>query len=350
MKQVLIDLYKSKNPYSGLGRFSICFAEEISKRRGLDLDFTFLLPSGSSMHFDDSIQIEYANFKKRILPILNKDYTIWHSLNQFPSHFPNRNTKQLLTIHDLNFLIEKAGKKRTKYLNQLQKNVDRADAISTISLHSKNVIEEFIDLKGKEVKVIYNGVEEANNKDIEKPKNVEESEFFFSIGIFNEKKNFHVLVEMMSYLPDKKLILAGDFETGYGKQVQELVKKKELSNQVVLLGKVKESEKNWLYQNCEALLFPSLAEGFGMPVIEAMNFGKPVVLSSSTCLPEIGGKEAFYFPNYDIESMAEFVTLKMNEYHSNQRIMSANLLSRGRSFSWETCITKYLELYSEIIQ
>lgn len=102
---LLIDLYKVKELYSGLGQFSYNYANELMRQLHPDLNITYLIPENFE-NYDkwDSVQ---ANLQKRYLPMFNKSYDIWHSLQQYPSHFPNKKSRFILTIHDLNFLYEK---------------------------------------------------------------------------------------------------------------------------------------------------------------------------------------------------------------------------------------------------
>ncbi|NCO55592.1 MAG: glycosyltransferase family 4 protein, partial [Bacteroidetes bacterium] len=172
----------------------------------------------------------------------------------------------------------------------------------------------------------------------------------FSIGIFKEKKNFHTLLSLMKSFEDYHLIIAGDNDTPYGKQVQKQINDLTLADRIILPGKINDNDKFWLYKNCEAFLFPSLAEGFGMPVIEAMNFGKPVFLSKFTSLPEIGGDSAFYFENFDEEYMSAFIKSKLTYYHENQTNISEQIKKHAEKFRWENCITQYIKLYNKIIK
>ena len=87
---------------------------------------------------------------------------------------------------------------------------------------------------------------------------------------------------MMEHLPELHLLIAGDDSTPYGRRVHQHVENSRSKNRIRLLGTVTDAERQWLYQNCQAFVFPSLAEGFGLPVLEAMNAGKPTVLAHRT--------------------------------------------------------------------
>lgn len=94
-------------------------------------------------------------------------------------------------------------------------------------------------------------------------------------------------------------------------------------------------------------MFPSLAEGFGIPVIEAMNFGKPVFLSSLTSLPEIGGQAAYYFENFDIDHMREVFDAGMDDYVENNRLET--IKQHASFFSWDRCADEYYKIYRKLL-
>ena len=183
--------------------------------------------------------------------------------------------------------------------------------------------------------------------DSKRPNYVNENPFFFSIGILSAKKNFHALLPLIEKFPDHKLIIAGKRDTSYGRHLQSLIDENHLESQVFLCGKVSDEVKYWLYNHCEALWFPSLAEGFGMPVIEAMLCGKPVFLSKQGSLPEIGGKHAFYWDNFDVQHMKEVVETGLVNFNGTPS-NKTQLIEYARHFNWEHCIKQYIELYQSI--
>ena len=372
MKKILIDVYKIKDPFSGLGQFSINYANEIISQKKRDFAIDFLIPDENSLKlispdagsivsslntgestaasdYISDVHYLHANLQKRYLPFLNRKYSIWHSLQQFPSHLPGKRGAWILTIHDLNFLIEKSQDKSDAYLLRLQRNVDNADYITTISRYTKGLIESNLDLKGKEVRVIYNGIAPNNRLALKKPAFIGDMKFFFTIGVFNKKKNFHTLIPVMQHFRDYNLIIAGNNDTVYGEEIRKEISKLGMENRIVLPGKISEEEKYWLYNNCEAFLFPSLAEGFGMPVIEAMKAGKPVFMSDFTSLPEVGGEAAFYFRNFDHSDMAFKIKSGLDAVSNNQDHFQKLFQINSQKFTWENCIKQYLELYSEIL-
>ena len=94
-------------------------------------------------------------------------------------------------------------------------------------------------------------------------------------------------------------------------------------------------------------MFPSLTEGFGIPVIEAMLLGKPTFLSTKTSLPEIGGNKAYYFENFKEEHMNSVFEHGMNDYYENNKVKE--IIEWAQQFSWEKASKEYIEVYKEVL-
>jgi glycosyltransferase involved in cell wall biosynthesis len=353
VKSIIIDVYKARGFFSGLGQFSYNFAQALMSAELpvelSDVKFTLLVPPGFKLGKKAGFDFVEAGFRHRYLSGLTQQYDLWHSLQQFPSHLPNRNTPQILTVHDLNFLVEKEGAKVEKYLNRLQKNVDRSVAVTTISNSTKEVLELNIDMKGRPVTTIYNGVKLNAHLGNRQPSYVTGEKYFFAIGVFTKKKNFDALLPMMKYFPEYKLVIAGENETGYGQFMRQQVNELGLDRQVIFPGKVSDEEKYWLYQHCEALMTPSLAEGFGLPVIEAMMVEKPVFLNPIKSLQEVGGPVANYFDSYEGQAMADQVSVQLAEHKIQNEANPDRLKTYATRFNWTTCISQYLALYSDML-
>lgn len=349
MKRVLIDLYKAKLPYSGLGQFSLHLADHLQKQPNSGFEFHFLFPTFEPQLIPSKRQFHKADWKRRHLPSFGTSFDLWHSLHQFPSHNPPPSTPQILTIHDLNFLVEKSERKAYKYLDRLQKNVNKASILTTISQFTKEEIIKHLELGDKKIHVIYNGIPRIDQVEKTPPKGIDKSPFLFTLGILSAKKNFHTLLPMMQQMPTLKLFIAGDHQTSYGTELKKNISSLGLEKQVVLLGKVSEQEKQWLYSECVAFVFPSIAEGFGMPVIEAMQAGKLVVCSDYSALPEIGGSVARYFRSFDPINMSKTVQNEIDVFNNNkiERVLEAQ--AYAQKFSWTQCSKAYIELYKEVL-
>jgi len=149
-------------------------------------------------------------------------------------------------------------------------------------------------------------------------------------------------------LKDFNLIIAGNKSDKYAKELEADVLTKGLQNKIILPGEISDDDKYWLYQNCEAFVFPSMYEGFGLPIIEAMNFGRPVFLSTYSSLPEIGNKYAFYWENFNSQYMSDIFREKMIEFSQNTDKQVA-MKQYAHQFTWEKNVEEYVRLYKEIL-
>lgn len=313
------------------------------------------MPLGASLRWRNQLHRRgMPAWLKKVNSYLVEKTNVWHVTDQDSDFWPlDGDTPVVLTIHDLNFLREsKSDRKIFKRLSLLQKKIDRASIITTVSQYCANEIQEFLDLKGKPIHVIYNGgVESFINQGhviTSKPFHFLRQPFLFVIGELTSKKNVHSLLPFIEHLPDYHLVLAGKNQTEYGRELLKEIKKRNLQTQVHAVGIIDDQHRAWMYEHCEALLFPTLTEGFGLPVIEAMLYGKPVFLSNCTSLPEVAGELGFYWKHFEPEYMVE-VFRKGIAYFKQHPELKKALKQRALSFSWQTAAEKYLSIYRSLL-
>jgi L-malate glycosyltransferase len=348
--QVLADLGKLKKFYSGLGQFSYYFGKNLSRVNDDNLTWNFLTPETYYRKFDIKGNYEFLSFKRRYFPSWCRPYDLWHAIHQDSAYWPGHDhTKYILTIHDLNFLREKGSLRIKSRLENLQQKIDRASYVTFISNFTASEVHRYLDLGSKPTKVIHNGVEIETDLEVARPGYVPEEKFLFSLGMILEKKNFHVLVDFMQINKNYKLVIAGDKSYRYGKRLEREISRKKLSDQIIMPGIISHEDKIYLFKNCEAFLFPSLNEGFGLPVIEAMRFGKPVFISKFSSLPEIGGEHAYYWEKFEPGYMKDLFDEKMNQFKNNEEELSEKLKAYSRKYSWEKSIMEYLNVYRELL-
>jgi glycosyltransferase involved in cell wall biosynthesis len=153
---------------------------------------------------------------------------------------------------------------------------------------------------------------------------------------------------MLSHLKDFQLVIAGDYNMSYKKVIQNEIEKYKLGDRVFFPGKISEEEKHYYFQNCHAFVFPSLHEGFGLPPLEAMTYGKPVFLANRTSLPEIGGEQAFYWDHFDPEYMATVVLDGLESSERDPEFIKKTI-AHAAKFNWSQTANKYLEVYKSIL-
>jgi glycosyltransferase involved in cell wall biosynthesis len=277
------------------------------------------------------------------------NYDLWHITTQLSWYKPfNKRTKVVYTIYDFSYLIEDAGNidRNKRLLKQTQQRIDRADYITGISQFAIDEAAKHLNLSNKPTKAIQLGCTVSQFPDFNAPKYRPQKPFLFTIGLVQPRKNFHVLPPLLLG-NDYELVIAGLNNYEYGKEVEETAKKYGVADRVKLIGPASEEEKYWYYKNCSAFLFPSYAEGFGLPVIEAMFHGKPVFISDKTCLPVVGGVAAYFFRNFDPEYMQSVFKEGMADYEKNQPV--EKIRQQAARFNWDVCAAEYINVYKQIL-
>jgi glycosyltransferase involved in cell wall biosynthesis len=180
--------------------------------------------------------------------------------------------------------------------------------------------------------------------------NLVSKQFIMYVGRSMSHKNLERLIEAFSLIQPQHqellLVLAGKKDANYVR-LEKKVQKKAIKN-VVFPGYVSEGQLRWLYENCEAYVFPSLSEGFGLPGLEAMCHGAPVICSNATCLPEVYGDAAQYFNPLDIQSIADSLNaVLINTSVRNELIQKGN--KQVRKYSWQRTAEETLEVYYKVL-
>ena len=365
MPALFIDAERLRDRNSGLGQVCLHLGHELvhqcpTDRNGEPWQLTFLVPAGQSGIFGNDVRYIEASWLRKVwMPNLANGgaYDVWHCLHQDSAYLPRwSGTKLVLTVHDLNFLErpDYSPEKKARKLTQLQRTVDRAGALTAISEYTASVMNEHLRIPAsKPVRVIYNGVAvDPANTPTELPadlptRSVIKSPFFLFLGVIHPKKNVHTLLPLLEAFPDYRLVLAGPDGHPYARHIREQAQKLGVSDRLIITGAVDESTKLWLYAHCDAFLFPSLSEGFGLPVAEAMTFGKPVFSSKLTSLPEVGGKEAYYFDDFDPEHMAKTLDEGLHDFAQNP-LRQERMKKRAAGFSWSNAAAAYWKLYQQL--
>lgn len=346
--KITLDCERMKYPHTGLFEYCQQLGQSLKSAKDIGDEISFYLESAAQQYFEptDRFLIQ-KGLQKFIFPRF-KNIDVWHTTYQLSSYIPKRKSiKRVLTIHDLNFIHEgKTTAKIRGYLKKLQRNIDLADHIVAISNFTKNDIIEHLSVADKPITVIYNGCAELNYDPDFNITQQPSSPFLFALGTVNPKKNFHVLIPLLT-TNNFELIIAGKTEPDYKNRIMEEAQKYQVADRVKVIGPVSDQEKIWYYNHCEAFLFPSLAEGFGIPPIEAMRFGKPTFLSNKTSLPEIGGTLAYYFDDFEPAKMQQVFLDGMEDY--KQHHPAQKIKQHASQFNWKNAAKQYLEVYRSIL-
>jgi glycosyltransferase involved in cell wall biosynthesis len=355
-KKIILDCDLMRHPHSGLYHYCLNLGLEINKLLEKDGDATlsFFVPPAEKNSFGSNAKTiverkDLRNFLKSYL----WDCDIWHAPFQSGRIIPRRMFKKspriLLTIHDLNPLHEgQPVEEQKKSIRHTQALIDKADAIVCISQFSRDDVLRNCDIGNKPVYVIHNGTHKISEPGFQPQAYQPIRPFLFGMGYVNRKKNYHALLPL---LKDEsiELVIAGRLDEP--EYISGMVNQADLlgvSDRLKLLGPVSEEDKAWYFNNCSAFVHPSLAEGFGAPVVEAMQFGKPIFLSNLTSLPEIAGDVAFYFKTFESDHMQQVFREGMKYYAGNG--LADRILQRGRYFNWQEKAKQYLAVYRTLYQ
>ena len=367
--RVVLDLEKVRHANCGLGRFCSHLARGIVDLAERPFDPVFFLPSRvpqetvRHLRADGVEQIEVSPWRKEAFaglyrPLLaplqrGQRYDLWHVTNQTSKYLPlDPHVPVVLTVHDLNFLHDDRHRGRplavARKLADVQRKVDRATAIVTDSNYVADDVAAHLRLGDRPVHVVPPGLAPPPAASRSAPAWAPRGRFLLSIGNCLPHKNFSALFGLVERLPDATLVIAGKCDTPYGEQLRRELVARGLQGRVVLPGQVSDGDRQWLYERCEAFLFPSLTEGFGFPVLEAMQCGKPVFVSRRTSLPELAGTLGFYWEQFDAGHMERVFRDGMRAVAADGQF-AARCRARAAGYSWEQAARGYLRVYCSVL-
>ena len=348
--RIVFDCERMKYSNTGLYHYCLNLGKTLRQYTQPD-ELSVYIPDQARSVFNGSMgRLAQHSLQKFFMPVVSK-FDIWHCTYQSSKYMPrrNRHIKVLLTIHDLNFLHEEMSERRkNEYLEQIQRNIDRSDAIVCISKFTKNDVLTHCDTGGKPIYVIYNGTSDLHTPLLKAQSYRPNTPFLFNVGVIARKKNQHQILPLLQSNPALQLVLAGRHDDKeYAHFLRQQASELNVEDRMHLIHEISEEEKSWYYHNCQAVVMPSLAEGFGLPVTEAMSVGKPVFLSRHTALPEIGQDLAFYF--HDFDNMHDDFTAGMQQYKRAGSQMKEALKAYSATFNWEDAARKYVEVYRSLV-
>ena len=350
MHQIIFDCERMKYVNTGLYYFCLNLGRALQQNTTREA-LSVYMPSHMPSTFGPSVPVlPQHSLQKFFMPSVSQ-YQLWHCTYQSSNYLPHRNKKikVLLTIHDLNFLYEdKPDRKKIRYLSHLQKNIDRSDAIVCISEFTRNDVLTHCDVGNRAVHVIYNGTNGLPKPVLEEKSYQPAVPFLFNIGAITRPKNQHRILPLLQSNPSIELVLAGRHQDkAYADFIRQQASELNVASRMHLVNEVTEGEKSWYYHNCQALVMPSLAEGFGLPITEAMSVGKPVFLSKHTAMTEIGKDLAFYFQDFD--NMHDDFQSGMQHYQKSGSYIREAMKAHSATFSWESAAREYLNIYRSLL-
>lgn len=290
--------------------------------------------------------LNYLN-QKNTLKLLNSNkFDLFHP-TYFQDYYLNKTKIPfVLTVHDLT--MEKFNKyfsKKVVFRNEKYKLFKKSNRLITVSKKTKHDLIEIYDLNKNNIDVVYHGVLKFK---LEKIDNLPKKYILF-VGGRGLYKNFDFFVKSISKLlikdKDLHLICVGE---KFSENELKLFNELKISNKLKQISAT-ESELAYLYKNAKLFVFPSLYEGFGLPILEAMQYGCPVALSNASCFPEIAQNSAVYFDPKNKESILESVSKVLYE-EKKRNLLIKRGLKREKDFSWDKCAKETKKVYEKAIK
>jgi glycosyltransferase involved in cell wall biosynthesis len=370
MMRIGIDYTAAVRQGAGIGRFCRGL---IGALAALDRDNEYVLWSGGRAPDEPAWP---RNFRRVALPVTDRHLAIaWQRLRlPLPVELitgrldlyhspdfvlpPVRRARTLLTVHDLSFMRypECSSPALLEYLMQaVPRSVARADLVLADSLNTQRDVIELLGVPAERTRVVYAGLEptfrrvdDADQRNAALARYGITPPYILAVGTLQPRKNFTRLIAALRLARERyglpqQLVIAG----GKGWLYDDILDAaREAGEAVLLAGYVADRDLPALYSAADAFAFPSLYEGFGIPILEAMGCGTPVLTSTASSLPEVAGDAALLVEPTDIEAMAAGLWRLVTD-----ETLRATLVQRGYEqiarFTWPTAAQELLAAYEQ---
>ncbi len=297
---------------------------------------------------------------KGIIKDLKRDkIQLYHGLSQeLPIGIKKSGIKTVVTIHDLIYL------KYPKYFDWTDRKIyerkarnacENADLVIAVSEQTKADLISFFNINSEKIKVVYQGWDsdftmkeiDALKQSVQKRYQLPQK-FILNVGTIETRKNLLLVVKALKNIPaDVSLVVIGR-ETEYAEKVKKMVVKEALQKRVIFLKNVSSYDLPSIYHLAQVFVYPSRYEGFGIPVLEALTSGTPVVAATGSCLEEAGGPDSFYVDPDDAVGLAEKVNLILQNDQLRLK-MKAQGLEYAKRFREENVAKNLMDVYQQAL-
>jgi glycosyltransferase involved in cell wall biosynthesis len=347
--RVVVEMEKLSNLTTGLGQFCLHLGTALTRLSDDLAEPTFYVPRDRVGALGPAARYRTSSSLHRLFRAPSAGVDVWHATHQQSRVLPRDGaTRLLVTIHDLNVLTKYAGRRQRSRLAGVQRLVDRASGVAVVSNYTGEIAREHLRLGDIPVRVIPNGNSLTPVERPARPPFAPSGDFVLAIGVLNPRKNFASLLALLDGTA-LTLVIAGDDHHACASEIRREAAARGVAERLVMPGSVDDAARYWLYANCLALVFPSVAEGFGLPVVEAMSLGKPVFLAERASLPEIGGPEGYYWTNFMPEHMRDVFERGMRDLRADPD-KPARLRAWAARFSWDAAARQYVRFYADLAE
>ena len=273
-----------------------------------------------------------------------RDADIFHALNQRVPATKHKRT--VTTFHDLFVLTGEYSTQefRDRFAEQARHAAERSDAIICVSQFTADQVASLLKVERARLHVVHHGVHGPE----ELPPPAQREQLVLSVGSIQKRKNTARLVEAFELTPPGwKLVLAG--AAGYdAESILQRIAESPRREDISVTGYVSQAELEHLYAKASLFAFPSLDEGFGIPIIEAMAWGVPVITSDRSALAEVSGEAALHVDPENIEELATALQTTM-ESPGLRKELAIRGLEWSAKFTWQAAVEKSWNVYQQLL-
>lgn len=288
------------------------------------------------------------------------DVSLYHGLTgELPQGLRQAGIRSVVTIHDLIFM------RHPEYYHWIDRKIyewkfrvacREADRVIAISQRTKEDVMELGGVSADRIDVIYQScsprfAETVSQEQMETVRSRYglSERFILSVGSIEERKNILLAVEALHHLPQNVHLVAVGRQTGYSQKVLKIAEERGLAGRVHFLHGVPDVDLQALYQMAEVFVYPSRYEGFGIPIIEAIHSGLPVVAATGSCLEEAGGPDCLYVDPDDAEALAAAVSQMLRGAEGREQRI---LRSREYVHRFEGCDVagQVMDVYRRVLE
>lgn len=315
-----------------------------------------------NFHYPDSFFYRMFKFIWRsgaLVSSLKRDKVeLFHGLsNELPYGLRRKNIRSVVTIHDLIFLRYPEFYKpidRFIYKKKFRRACLKADKIVAISEMTKRDIVRFFHVNEDKIAVVYQGCDASFTQPVDSARKEKvrvayglPQRFILTVGSIESRKNLLLIVKAMKHLEEDIALVAVGRRTPYADEVEQYARENGLSDRVHLVSGVTFADLPAVYQLASLFIYPSFFEGFGIPIIEAIHSGLPVIAATGSCLEEAGGPGSIYIDPNDDRMLAEKISLVLSSPELADRMQSEGK-EYVKRFSDEAIAADMMKIYREL--
>ena len=344
--RIALDAKRIVQNNTGLGSYGRTLVNDLSVHEDLDL-ILYAPDEGREDLVEqiiprDNIQLFISNKKTKlekalwrshgiVRQLLQDHVQIYHGLSgELPFHIKKSGIKTVVTIHDLIFLRHPEFYNKIDtliYSWKFRQAIRDADRVIAISECTRRDICEFGQIEKERIDVIYQSCAPKFQDDIslEKIQQVKNQyklpeHCILSVGSIEERKNMLLAVQALPYIPSNISFVMVGKKTKYSEKIQHFVNENQLNNRVFMFHNVSNEDLPVFYKLAKCFVYPSRYEGFGIPIIEAIHSGIPVVATTGSCLEEAGGPDCIYISPDDPVALANAINQLIKDSNIQERI------------------------------